>query len=88
MAEKKTVITIDPSLEYSRRLHYNEKHSGWQIFKSIYWSIYVFIMGVILYAVPMATSQFFGWALMLFALFFIVYGFSTSLHLKLMKRYA
>ncbi len=91
MAEKKMVVTIDPSMQYSRQLHYSEMHSGWAIFKAVYWSIYILFVGLILYSnVPggMSVTQFFGISIMLLALFYIVYGFSTSLHLKLMKRYA
>ncbi|MCL5405087.1 MAG: hypothetical protein M1125_04645 [Candidatus Marsarchaeota archaeon] len=94
MAEKKPekmIVEIDPNMEYARRLHYNEKHSGWAIFRSIYWSIYIFVFGVLLYTlVPagMGIAAFFGIAFMVLAIFVIVYGFSTSLHLKLMKRYA
>ncbi|MGC8648372.1 MAG: hypothetical protein ACP5SJ_02630 [Candidatus Micrarchaeia archaeon] len=91
MAEKKNVIVIDPELQYDRMLHYKEKHSGWEIFKGVYWGVYVFILGVLLITkVPaqMAVPKFFGWALSLFAIFIIVYGFSMSLHYKLMKRYA
>ncbi|MCL5102322.1 MAG: hypothetical protein M1544_03135 [Candidatus Marsarchaeota archaeon] len=94
MSEKKPqklVVELDPSMEYARRLHYNEKHSGWAIFRAIYWSIYIFVFGVLLYTlVPagMPVSAFFGLAIMVLAIFVIVYGFSTSLHMKLMKRYA
>ena len=35
-----------------------------------------------------SLQGFFGWALVLFAIFYIVFGFTASLHLKLMKRYA
>lgn len=84
------VITIDPDMMYARKLHHDEKHSGWHIFKSIFWAIYLFVMGAILYlAVPqLSISKFFGWALIILAIFLIIYGFSKSLHLKLMKRYA
>ena len=88
MAEKKTVVTIDPSMQYSRQLHYAEMHSGWHVFRAVYWSIYILFVGLILYTGNMNTEHFFGIAVMLLALFYIVYGFSTSLHLKLMKRYA
>ncbi len=94
MAEKKQVVVVDPSLEYQRRLHYMEKHSGWMIFKSIYWGIYAFLLGVILLVSYGAGSgyvispeAFLGWALVLFAIFYIVFGFTTSLHLKLMKKH-
>ncbi len=85
------VVTIDPTLAYERMLHFNEKHSGWHIFRALYWGIYVFVLGLILLAdVPALVSipSFFGWTLVLGAIFFIVYGFVTSLHLKLMKRHA
>ncbi|MDE1856564.1 MAG: hypothetical protein KGH98_00605 [Candidatus Micrarchaeota archaeon] len=88
---KRMVITIDPSLQYARELHYREKHSGWQIYKAVYWSIYIFVVGLMLATlvpVPMSLNQFIGFALVILALFTIVYGFSESLHLKLMKRYA
>ncbi len=89
MAEKKMVVTIDPSMQYSRQLHYAEMHSGWHIFRAVYWSIYILFVGLILYTGSnMSLQQFFGTSIMLLALFYIVYGFSTSLHLKLMKRYA
>lgn len=91
MAEKKTVVMIDPELQFRRMLHYREKHSGWEIFRALYWGIYVFMLGIILITlVPtkLSVAHFFGWVLTLFAIFLIVYGFSASLHYKLMKKYA
>jgi len=91
MPAKKNVIVIDPEMQYERMLHYREKHSGWQIFRSIYWGIYVFIIGILLITrvpTPLSMTRFFGWSLTLLALFVIVYGFSVSLHYKLMKKYA
>ena len=91
MAEKKTVITVDPSMQYSRMLHYREKHSGGEIYKAVYWGIYFFILGLLLLSQGTALSLltgFFGWALLIFSLFVIVFGFAAALHLKLMKKYA
>ncbi|MCL5122705.1 MAG: hypothetical protein M1279_01915 [Candidatus Marsarchaeota archaeon] len=91
MAEKKTVITVDPSMQYSRMLHYREKHSGWEIYKAVYWGIYFFILGLLLLSQGTSLSLlsgFFGWALLIFSLFVIVFGFAAALHLKLMKKYA
>ena len=91
MAEKKTVITVDPSMQYSRMLHYREKHSGWEIYKAVYWGIYFFILGLLLLSQGTSLSLlsgFFGWALLIFSLFMIVFGFASALHLKLMKKYA
>ncbi|EQD29393.1 hypothetical protein B2A_14495, partial [mine drainage metagenome] len=56
MAEKKTVITVDPSMQYSRMLHYREKHSGWEIYKAVYWGIYFFILGLLLLSQGTALS--------------------------------
>ena len=39
-AESKNVISVDPDLFYKRMLHYKEKHSGWEIYKAVYWGIY------------------------------------------------
>ncbi len=91
MAEKRNVIVIDPELSYKRHLHYQEKHSGWQIFRGIYWGIYLFIIGILLATLVPATlgyTAFLGWVLILLAFFVIIYGFTSSLHLKLMKKYA
>ena len=92
MAEKKMTVVIDPSLEYARKLHYNERHSGWTIFRSIYWAVYLLLVGSMLYSFSQASSvnfgAFFGLSIISLALFLLVYGFSSALHLKLMKRYA
>lgn len=91
MAERKLTVTIDPSRQFERKLRYLEKHSGWHIFKSIYWGAYIFIMGLILLTLVPGTvsySGFFGWALVLFALFYVLHGFAVSSHLKLMKKHA
>ncbi len=93
--KNRQVMVIDPTLQYERMLHYKEKHAVWEIFKVVFWGIYIFIIGLILLifyrnspGTALSPEAFFGWALTLFAIFFIVYGFSISLHLKLMKKYA
>ena len=91
MAEKRSIVTIDPELSYRRRLHYMEKHSGCHIFRAVYWGIYIFVIGILLATMVPSTlrySVYFGWTLILFSLFLIVYGFTSALHLKLMKKYA
>ncbi len=88
MAEKKnaTVITIDPSLEYERMLHYREKHSGWEIFRALFWGIYLFVVGVMVLS-GISGNTLYGLAITTFAVFLIIYGFTISLHLKLIKKY-
>lgn len=88
MPKEKSVVTIDPSMQYERMLHYKEKHSGWIIFNALYWGIYVFAIGILLLSGVVNTlSGFFGWVLVLGAIFFIVHGFTNALHLKLMKHH-
>jgi hypothetical protein len=92
---QKQIMVIDPTLQYERRLKYLEKHGGWEVFKMIFWGSYIFIIGMILLIFyktsPTQTISlyaFFGWSLIIFAMFYIVYGFALSLHYKLMRKYA
>jgi hypothetical protein len=87
---KKNVMMIDPSLEYERMLSYKEKHGAWELYKTLFWSIYMLGVAVLLLKyVPtgMGVATLFGWSIVLLAIFTIVYGASVELHLKLMKRY-
>jgi uncharacterized membrane protein len=87
---KENVMTIDPSMEYERMLSYKEKESMWELYKAIFWSIYLLSIAVLLINyVPqwLSMNRFFGWALVLLAMFTIVYGISVTLHRKLMRRY-
>ncbi len=87
----KEKIAIDPELWMKRMLHYEERHSGWVIFQAIYWSIYLLVIGVLLvsYArLALTVPIFFGISLFVLAIMLIIYGFTRSLHLKLMERYA
>ncbi len=90
MAERKTVVLVDPDLYMKRMLHYNERHSVWYIFRSIYVAIYLFIVGALLIS---QTTLHYGYdvlagiSLVVLALMVVVYGFVVSLHNKLMVRY-
>ncbi|MCL5433685.1 MAG: hypothetical protein M1538_01755 [Candidatus Marsarchaeota archaeon] len=90
--KEKQIIVVDPSKFYERRLKYEEKHSMWEGFKAVYWSIYILSLGLyLLYPYPNSTvndTSFFGMALVLFAFFYIIFGLTKMLHLKLMKRVA
>ncbi len=88
---RREIVSIDPDMWFTRKLHYDEKHSVWHIFQSIFWATYIFIAGVMLYnSIPTAQGimQFFGSAVVVLSIFLILYGFSKSLHLKLMEKYA
>jgi hypothetical protein len=86
---KKNMMVIDPSLEYERMLSYKEKHGVWELYQTLFWSIYLLGIAVLLlkYVPGISLATFFGWAIMLLAIFTIVYGASVELHLKLMKKY-
>jgi len=88
--KEKNVVTIDPELWMNRMLHYQERHSGWAIFTSIYWSIYVLLLSFLLIfynSLNFSVASFFGVALFVFAIMAIIFGFTQSLHYKLLKRY-
>ncbi len=88
--KKKEVVVIDPQLWMERQLHYKERHAGWRIFRSIYWSIYLLLIGFILLsytAIGLSPQIFFGIAIILLAVMVIIFGFVQALHHKLMKRY-
>ncbi len=83
-------VMVDPSMYMDRLLHYQERHSGWRIFQSIYWSIYLIIASIILLyygQLNLTVPIFFGIMIFILAIMVIIHGFATSLHLKLMMRY-
>ena len=78
---------------FDRMLDYYVKHSAWLMFKAIYWSIYLLVIGsVLLYysAINLTVSlqTFFGLAFFILALMMIIYGLTETFHNKLMKKYA
>ena len=91
MAERRVTIAIDPTMQMQKQASSREKQSGWEVYRAVYWGIYVFVLGVLLLTTfPTAASfmSFLGWAMVLLALFVMIYGFVLSLHLKLMKKHA
>ncbi|MDE1833394.1 MAG: hypothetical protein KGH58_03175 [Candidatus Micrarchaeota archaeon] len=68
-----------------------ERHGAWEVFRAIFWGIYLLLIGVVLATlVPgvIGFISFFGLAIVLAALFLVIYGFTASLHLKLVKKYS
>lgn len=86
----RNAVNVDPSMYMQRYLHYQERHSAWHIYRSIYWAIYLLVESALLlyYNLLGLTPQtFFGISLFVLAIMVVVHGFATSLHLKLMKKY-
>ena len=87
---KSNVTIIDPSLWMERMLHYKERHHGWHIFRTLYWSIYLIVVSVLLIyynEIGFTVTLFFGAALMILAIMLILYGLTEALHHKFMKKY-
>ena len=83
-------MRVDNSIDWERKLDYAQKKSGWEVFKYLYWGIYIFVIGGMLDKrrrhgpQPHAVA---GWAAVLLAMFLVIYGFVVSLHHKLMKKH-
>lgn len=86
---RKNVIMLDSSMEWARRLHYKEKSSAFELFSAVYWGIYLFAIGAFIVVVGPTISvlALLGWAIMLLAIFLMIYGFVISLHHKFLKRH-
>ncbi len=87
---KRNVVTIDPNLMWERRLHHMEKRSGWAVFRAVYWGIYIFIVGVMILEIgagAVAPTASIGLAVVILALFVIIYGFVISLHYSFLKKH-
>ncbi len=75
---------------FDRYLKYKAKHTGWYIFRSLYWAIYFIAIGIvqIAYGNVFPAQDYLGFVLVLFGLMLAIYGLVENLHHKLMERYA
>ena len=78
--------------DFDRYLDYKARHSGWITFRSIYWAIYLLVIGSLLIvngklSFPISWAMFLGVALVLLAVMVIIYGAAESLHHKLMRKH-
>ncbi len=88
--DNKMVVVVDPKLIMERMLHYRERHHGWHIFRTIYWSIYLLVIATLLiyyYQINFTVPLFFGVAFLLLAIMLILYGLTEALHHKFLKKY-
>ena len=79
--------------DFDRYLEYKARHGGWITFRSIYWAIYLLVIGGLLVYygernLPITWTLFFGTALVLLSVMIIIYGAAESLHHKLMRVHA
>jgi hypothetical protein len=88
--ERGSLVRIDSSIDWDRKLKYMEKQSGLAVFRSIYWGIYVFMIGfmvLLLNAGLISVTALVGWAVTVLSMFVIIYGFVMSLHFKFAKKH-
>ena len=89
-ASRGSVVRVDNSIDWERRLEYRERHAGWEVFRYLYWGIYIFVIGCMLIIggfEQVNLMLFAGWATILLAIFLVIYGFVVSLHHRLMRRH-
>ena len=77
---------------FDRMLEYQARHAGWIIFRSVYWALYLMLLGILLIyysakGISISLQVFFGWAFTVLAVMIVVYGAAETLHHKLMRRY-
>lgn len=83
-------VMIDPSMFMDRMLHYREMHSGWNIFRFIYWSIYLIVVAIMLIyytELGFTMTLFFGSIILILAVMLILFGLTEALHNKFLKKY-
>ncbi|MCL4365231.1 MAG: hypothetical protein M1569_02235 [Candidatus Marsarchaeota archaeon] len=88
--KERDVVVVDPQMIMDRMLHYKERHHAWYVFRSLYWSIYLIVVGLLLvYYVQLGLTLnlFFGTAFLIFAVMLILYGLMEALHHKFMRKY-
>ena len=76
---------------FDRMLDYQVRHSGWIMFRAVYWSLLLLVLGgMLLYysakGVMVSLQVFFGFTFALVAVMMILYGFAEVLHHKLMRK--
>jgi len=86
MAKKEDFSNME---HFDRVLEYNAKQSGWYIFRTIYWGIYLLFLSFLLINAPasFSTSEFIGYAILLLAVMIIIYGIVEALHHNLMRKH-
>ncbi|MDE1865711.1 MAG: hypothetical protein KGH94_03705 [Candidatus Micrarchaeota archaeon] len=86
---RRNVMHVDSSADWERHLAYRQKEGAWIVFNYIYWALYIFVVGALLVAAgtPQHLVLAFGWAAIVLAVFMVIYGFTKSLHHRLMRKH-
>ncbi len=87
---RESVVVVDPKLIMERMLHYRERHHGWHVFRTMYWSIYLLVISTFLIyyqEIGFTVTLFFGVALLVLAVMLVLYGLTEALHNKFLKKY-
>ncbi len=87
---KERIVIIDPTLLMDRFLHYRERHTGWNIFRFLYWSVYLIVVSILLLyydELGLTITLFFGAIIMILAVMLILFGLTEALHSKFLKKY-
>ena len=77
---------------FDKMMDFQAKHGAWIVFRSIYWAIYLLLLGSILlyYSfrnIDISLQIFLGYAFSILSIMIIMYGAAETLHYKLMRKY-
>ncbi len=84
-------VSAESNAMWERKLAYKEKEVGLELFKCIYWGIYIVVIASVLITSGYSNPNpmvFVGWAAVLLAIFLIIYGFVAMLHQKLLRKHS
>lgn len=93
MAGKDNGVYVDSEFleNYCQKMR-SAKNGGspdWEIFRRIYWAIYIFFLGILLlYSAryPFNMVVFLGYSLMLLSVFYGIYGIVATVRLKIINK--
>jgi len=77
---------------FDKMMDFQAKHGAWIVFRSIYWAIYLLLLGALLLYytarnITVSLQFFMGYAFSILAIMVILYGAAETLHYKLMRKY-
>lgn len=81
-----------PKDAFDKMMEFQAKHGAWIVFRSVYWAIYLLLLGgLLLYYtaqnIQVSLQFFMGYSFSILAMMIILYGAAETLHYKLMRKY-